>query len=107
MLMRNLALSAAIAVAGTGAAFAPPASARVVVGVAIAAPVYAPPAPMVERIAVRPGYVWIRGYWRWGGARYVWVGGYWTHPRPGYRWYPPRWVGCGHAWCFRGGRWVR
>ena len=93
MLMRKMVLSAALAVAGMSAAFAPPASARVVVGVTIAAPLHAPPALRVERVGVRPGYVWIPGYWRWGGARYVWVGGYWTHPRRGYRWVEPRWVG--------------
>lgn len=107
MLMRKLALSAALAVAGMGAAFAPPASARVVVGVTIAAPVFGPPAPIVERIGVRPGYVWIPGYWRWGGVRYVWVGGYWVHPRRGYHWYPSRWEGCGERWCMHRGYWGR
>jgi hypothetical protein len=107
MLMRKMALSAALAVAGMSAAFAPPASARVVVGVTIAAPLHAPPALRVERVGVRPGYVWIPGYWRWRNARYVWVGGYWEHGRPGYRWYPPRWEGCGPHWCMHRGYWGR
>jgi hypothetical protein len=89
------------------AAFAPPASARVVVGVTIAAPLHAPPALRVERVGVRPGYVWIPGYWRWRNARYVWVGGYWEQGRPGYRWYPPRWEGCGPHWCMHRGYWGR
>jgi len=101
MLMRKLALSAALAVAGMGAAYTPPASAGVVVGVSVAAPLFAPPAPVYERVVVRPGY------WRWGGVRYVWVGGYWSHARPGYRWYPPRWVGCGPRWCMHRGYWGR
>lgn len=107
MLMRKMVLSAALAVAGMSAAFAPPASARVVVGVTIAAPLHAPPALRVERVGVRPGYVWIPGYWRWRNARYVWVGGYWEHGRPGYRWYPPRWEGCGPHWCMHRGYWGR
>ena len=107
MLMRKMALSAALAVAGMSAVFAPPASARVVVGVTIAAPLHAPPALRVERVGVRPGYVWIPGYWRWRNARYVWVGGYWEHGRPGYRWYPPRWEGCGPHWCMHRGYWGR
>lgn len=107
MLMRKLALAAAIAVAGFGTMYAAPAAARVVVGVHVGLPLHAPPPLRVERVGVRPGHVWIPGYWRWGGARYAWVGGYWTHPRPGYRWYPSRWVACGPNWCRREGYWGR
>ncbi|MBS0569582.1 MAG: YXWGXW repeat-containing protein [Proteobacteria bacterium] len=107
MFMRKLALAAALGVAGLGAAYTPTASAGVAVGVSIRAPWFAPPAPIVERVGVRPGYVWIPGYYRWGGVRYAWVGGYWVHARPGYRWYPSRWETCGRHWCYRGGRWVR
>ena len=107
MFTRKLFLAAALGVVGLGAAYAPPASAGVAVGVTIAAPLYAPPAPRLERVAVRPGYVWIPGYWRWRNAGYVWVGGYWVHARPGYRWYPPRWVGCGPRWCMHRGYWGR
>lgn len=47
-----------------------------------------PPPPRVEIIGVAPGpgYVWIGGAWRWGGARYYWAPGYWGPPRHGYRW---------------------
>ena len=107
MLMRKLALAAALGVVGFGAAYAPSASAGAAVGVSVRLPVHAPPPPIVERVGVRPGYVWIPGYWRWGGARYVWVGGYWTHPRRGYRWIEPRWVGCGPHWCMHRGYWGR
>lgn len=107
MCMRKLAMATALSVAGLGAMVSTPASAGVAVGVTIAAPLYAPPAPRVERVGVRPGYVWIPGYWRWGGARYVWVGGYWTYPRRGYRWIEPRWVGCGPHWCYHRGYWGR
>jgi hypothetical protein len=102
MFMRKLALAVALGVAGFGAAYTSPASAGVAVGVTIA-----PPAPRVERVGVRPGHVWMPGYWRWRNARYVWVGGYWVHARPGYRWYPPRWVGCGPRWCMHRGYWGR
>ncbi|MGH8042831.1 MAG: YXWGXW repeat-containing protein [Rudaea sp.] len=105
MMVRKLALAAALGVAGIGAGFAPTVSARVVVGIGL--PLFAPPAPIVERIGIRPGYVWIPGYWRWGGVRYVWVGGYWTPPRHGYRWVAPRWVGCGPHWCYHRGYWHR
>lgn len=48
----------------------------------------APPPPRVEVIGVAPaqGYVWMGGYWRWGGGGYYWVPGYWGPPRPAYRW---------------------
>ncbi len=48
---------------------------------ALAAPVYvdvrvAPPPPRDEAIPViRPGYVWVPGYWDWRGHRHVWVNG--------------------------------
>ena len=28
-----------------------------------------------------PNYLWIDGFWNWGGSRYAWRGGYWA-PRP-------------------------
>lgn len=107
MLMHKLALATALAIVGLGTVVSTPASAGVAVDVRIGLPLYAPPPPIVERVVVRPGRVWIPGYWRWGGARYVWIGGYWTHPRPGYRWYPPRWTGCGPHWCYHRGYWAR
>ena len=57
---------------------AQPASAAVAVGVSIG-PTFGPPAPIVERYGVRPGYVWAPGYWRWYGGRYRWHAGYWVH----------------------------
>ncbi len=109
MSLHKIAFALALGVAAAVATmYAPTADARVVVGVAVAAPWYAPPAPIVETVAVaRPGQVWIPGYWRWTGYRYVWVGGYWGPVRVGYRYVGPRWVGCGPHWCFRAGYWVR
>lgn len=53
----------------------------------------APPAPRIEYPGLPPaaGYVWIDGYWNWGGSRYLWVPGRWAaqHPRPA--WGPEFW----------------
>lgn len=67
----------------------------------------APPPPMVEHVGPPPviGYVWIDGYWRWGGSRYAWVPGYWSAPRPGYAWEPHRWHHHGGSWYQQGGNW--
>ncbi len=53
-----------------------------------------PPRPVVERVVRRPGprYVWVGGYYRWGGRAYVWVPGRWAvPPRPVAVWVPPHW----------------
>jgi hypothetical protein len=96
-------ITLATAIAG-GAMLVSPAFARVAVGVSVGFP---PPAPRVERAAVRPGQTWIGGYWRWNGVRHVWVGGYWTAARRGYRYAPACWVRTGPAWRFRAGYWYR
>lgn len=69
----------------------------------------APPPPQAEVVGVAPavGYVWISGYWNWGGARYVWVPGYWSPPRPGYHWVPHRWERHPKGWRQRPGHWER
>lgn len=69
--------------------------------------VVAPPPPLYEYAGVPPlaGYVWIDGYWHWGGARYLWVPGRWEAPRPGYYWIPHRWGKDGDRWRQHGGRW--
>lgn len=69
----------------------------------------APPPPRVEIVGVAPypGWLWIGGYWGWGGARYVWTPGRWEAPRPGYRWQPHQWQPDGRGWRERPGRWER
>ena len=67
-----------------------------------------PPRVIIERPGPRPGlrYVWMPGYYRWGGARYIWVPGrYEIPPRPGVAWVAPRWVQRNGAWIFVAGFW--
>jgi hypothetical protein len=73
---------------------AAPGVARVVVGIALPAPVAevvpAPPAP---------GYVWQPGYWSWNGVQYVWVpGAYVVAPYLNAVWVPGAWVRRGPGW---------
>lgn len=56
-------------------------------------PVYPePPPPRVEVRGYPPvtSYVWIDGYWQWGGERHIWVPGRWAPPHHVPRWSPPR-----------------
>lgn len=67
-----------------------------------------PPGVIVERPGPRPGlrYVWLPGYYRWGGARYIWVRGrYVIPPRPEVVWVAPRWVERNGTWVFVQGFW--
>ncbi len=85
--------------------------------VAPARPVYAdgevvtvaPPAPYYEAVGVAPapGYVWLNGYWNWGGGRHVWVPGRWEAPRAGYGYVPHAWVRQGGGWRQQPGYWRR
>ena len=67
----------------------------------------APPPSRSEYPGYPPGpdYLWLNGYWNWGGGRYVWVPGRWESPRPGYYWTPHRWERDGDHWRQDGGRW--
>ncbi|MCJ0761952.1 YXWGXW repeat-containing protein [Variovorax terrae] len=95
----------------SGCVVAPVAPAPMVgeAGPVVEAPM-APPMPIQETVTVAPavGYVWINGFWQWGGGRYAWRPGYWAvPPRPGYAWTPHRWVqGPGGNWRFHGGHWA-
>lgn len=55
--------------------------------------------------APAPDYVWLSGYWSWGGIRYDWVPGRWEAPRHGHIWVPHRWDRDGDHWRPSGGRW--
>ena len=68
----------------------------------------APPAPLVEYRGLPPayGYVWLDGYWNWGGGtRYSWVPGRWANPPPGRVWVPRVWQRDGERWHAHGGHW--
>lgn len=67
----------------------------------------APPAPLVEYRGLPPafGYVWIDGYWNWGGVRYVWIPGRWVNPPQGQVWVPRVWQRDGERWHSLGGHW--
>ncbi|HLI17690.1 MAG TPA: hypothetical protein VKV22_05380 [Rhodanobacteraceae bacterium] len=103
---RNLALLAALAMAGGAVtAFAPTASAQVSLDISVGRP---PPPPRFERPPPpRPGYVWAPGYWNWNGGSYVWVRGSWHRDRPGYIYYGPRWVHRGNRWVYHQPYWGR
>lgn len=68
-----------------------------------------PPPPRAEVYGVAPvaGWIWLSGYWHWGGARYAWVPGRWAAPRPGHYWQPHHWYRHGHGWRRGGGHWRR
>jgi WXXGXW repeat (2 copies) len=96
--MFSLALAGAML-----AAFPAAAGARVFVRVA-------PPRAVVERPVRAPGrgYVWVGGYYRWGGHAYVWVPGRWAYPpRTAAVWVAPRWdyVPARHRYVFVAGFW--
>lgn len=67
----------------------------------------APPAPLVEYRSLPPaqGYLWLDGYWNWGGAHYAWVPGRWVNPPPGQVWAPRVWQRDGERWHSHGGHW--
>lgn len=67
-----------------------------------------PPAYREEVIGVAPGpgYVWVAGYWAWGGADYYWVPGRWVaRPYPRAVWVPGRWRAHRHSWYWVEGHW--
>ena len=56
--------------------------------------------------APHPGYVWVGGYWGWGGEDFHWVPGYWTTPPGRYHSYvPARWEEKHGSWYFKAGHW--
>lgn len=105
MSIRHLVFASFLGLAALGAAHAHDAAARTYVDVRISV---APPPPRVERVIVRPGYVWVPGYWRWDGYahHHVWVAGYCVRARAGYRYVPAHWVHEGPVWHFQAGHWA-
>lgn len=69
---------------------------------------FGPPPPRHEVVpVVRPGWVWVPGYWNWNGRRYVWVHGHRVHARRGWHWAPDRWVEDRGRWHREHGHWDR
>ena len=67
-----------------------------------------PPALQSEIVvtAPGPGYVWVPGYWNWGGSAYVWTKGAWLHPpHANARWVEPTWHHASKGWYHTGGEW--
>ena len=68
----------------------------------------APPPEYVEEVPPpRPGFIWVRGHWRWNGAAHEWERGHWEAERVGYRYARPRWERIGEEWHFTAGFWIR
>ena len=84
-------------------------------GVTVAAPVpggevvaQAPPPDQYEDPGPPPavGFVWVGGFWDYGGGHYVWRHGYWGRPGPGYHgWEHDRWVHTDHGYVHTRGHW--
>ena len=67
-----------------------------------------PPPARVEVVGVAPGpgFVWIGGFWRWGGAEYAWVPGRWAPRERGHRhWNAGHWRHTRRGWYWAEGRW--
>jgi len=70
-------------------------------------PTQAPPAPIVENVGPRHGYVWISGYHEWRDGAYNWVPGRWERVRRGHRWQSGQWHWNGSHYEWHDGRWIR
>jgi hypothetical protein len=67
-----------------------------------------PPPLQTEVVIVSPGpgFVWVPGYWGWGGTAYVWTRGAWIRPpHARARWVSPRWWHNSRGWYRTGGDW--
>ncbi len=67
-----------------------------------------PPPPRIVEVLppLRPGFIWVHGYWRWDGRRYAAVAGHWREARPGYHYVHPHWERRDDGWHFHVGEWV-
>ena len=69
---------------------------------------FGPPPAQVEVIGMAPGpgFVWVRGYYRWDGMAYLWMPGRWAQP-PYARavWVPGRWRHHPQGWYWVEGHW--
>jgi hypothetical protein len=101
--LRTTFLCLAATAALSGCVVATPAQARGYVEIDVR-----PPPPRVVVVpAVRRGYVWAPGYWRWNGRRHVWIEGRWLRERAGWHWAPAHWEEGRGRWHFEEGHWER
>ena len=70
-------------------------------------PTAAPPAPLVERVYPRRGFVWVPGYYTWSYGQYAWTNGHWERDRPGYRYVSGRWDRHGNRYGWVAPTWYR
>jgi hypothetical protein len=100
--LRDLLLGATVVALAACVPLPPP-------GAVFIGAVFGPPAPRVEVIGVAPGpgFVWVRGYYRWAGGAYLWVPGRWARPPyAGAVWVPGRWAHHPRqGWYYVDGRW--
>ena len=68
---------------------------------------YAPPPERVEVIGPAPGpsYLWMDGYWRWGGSSYDWTPGRWVVVEHDRHWHHGRWHHNRSGWFYEEGHW--
>jgi hypothetical protein len=96
-----------------GAYYTPPRSSVYVRGsVAVGNPGYyypatAAPDPIYEDIPPAPsyGWVWIDGYWNWGGYEWQWIPGHWEAPRANYVYVQPWYHYTGAQYVYVPGYW--
>jgi hypothetical protein len=72
-----------------------------------AGPREAPPPPIEERAASRPGYVWSGGHHEWRHGHYVWVSGRLMRERRGRDWDDGRWERHDDHYDWHAGGWRR
>ncbi len=68
-----------------------------------------PPPPRYEAVvpAPGPGFIWIRGHWKWHHERWEWENGHWDRvSQPGSEWIPGQWVARGNGWVWIEGHYV-
>ena len=71
--------------------------------------VYAQRHPPMDRYEERgsapgPGYLWIRGHWRWAGDEFRWVRGQWVEAGRR-RWLEGHWAHDRRGWYWKEGYW--
>ncbi len=82
-------------------------SAQVSVGISVTAGIAPPPLVVYSQPPCPDdGFLWVPGYWAYGGDGYFWVPGVWVRPpQYGYLWTPAYWGYAGGVYSFHSGYW--